>query len=189
MKLFFRTRIPDHDYLVLVESGPRHLLENLIPKLYREHGEGIRIDLVTCYAGLPAGFRPEQGRVYRTQDFRGWEGAKKVAKDLAYQRAPVLGIICAGVPVMSKWKWLLAATMPSKLFVLNENGDYFWVDYSNWRLILHFMAFRAGMTEDNSVLLPLRALLYPFGMLYLALYAVGMHARRWSRNPWRRRSA
>lgn len=169
---------------MLVESGPRHLFNHMIPALYREHGEHIRIDLVTCYAGLPEAFRPQQGRVYRIQDYRGWDGAKKLAMDLRSQRAPVLGIICAGVPIMSKWKWLLTAVMPSKLFVMNENGDFFWVDYSNWRLILHFMAFRAGMTEDNGVLLPVRALIYPFGMFGLALYALGMHGRRWVRNQF-----
>ena len=29
---------------------------------------------------------------------------------------------------MAKWKWALALRLPAKVFVINENGDYFWLD-------------------------------------------------------------
>ncbi|MCX6614053.1 MAG: hypothetical protein NTW74_24825, partial [Acidobacteria bacterium] len=112
----------------------------------------------------------------------GWDGAKRLAVELRSKSPTVLGIICAGVPIMAKWKWLLFAALRSKVFVMNENGDYFWVDYSNSKLILHFMAFRAGMSGDNSIWLPLRMLVYPFGMAYFAAYAAWLHGRKWIRN-------
>ncbi len=167
---------------MLVESGPRPLFDGFVGRLYDTNGQNIQIDLVTCYTGHPEGFRESNGSVYRIQDYRGWEGAKRLATGLRAKGPSVLGIICAGVPVMAKWKWLLLAALRSKVFVMNENGDYFWVDYSNWRIILHFMAFRAGMTGEDGVWLPLRMLLFPFGLAYFAAYAAWMHSRRWMRS-------
>lgn len=181
MDLFFSQRIPNLDRVVLVESGPRRLYDGFIGDLYKIHGEHIRIDLVTCFSGLPEGFRESNGKVYRVRDYPGWDGAKRLATELRAWGPTVLGIICAGVPVMSKWKWMLAAALQSKLFVLNENGDYFWVDYSNAKTIWHFAAYRAGLTGSNSVLLPLRMLAYPFGMAFLAGYALWVHGKRWVR--------
>lgn len=178
MDLFFSRRIPHFTHVVLVESGPRQLFDDFIGDLYRLHGDHIQLDLVTCYSGQPATFRASNGHIFRIQDYPGWDGAKRLALTLRHRQASVLGIICAGVPVMSKWKWMLAAALRAKVFAMNENGDYFWLDYSNTKTMLHFAAFRAGMTGDNSVWLPLRAAVYPFAMLYFALFAVWMHTRR-----------
>ncbi|WP_031500682.1 hypothetical protein [Bryobacter aggregatus] len=182
MQLFFSKSIPDLTNVVLVESGPRSLYDNYIGHLYEQYGDQIRINLVTCYAGKPEGFRESNGKIYRVQDYRGWDGAKRMAEELRTQGPTILGILCAGVPVMSKWKWLLTAALPSKVFVMNENGDYFWADYTNWKIILHFMAFRAGMSGEGGVWLPLRMLVFPFGMAYFAAYAAWLHGRRWLRN-------
>lgn len=182
MDLFFSRRIPNLAQVVLVESGPRPLFDGFVGSLYEIHGEHIRIDLVTCYTGHPAGFRESNGDIFRIQDYRGWEGAKRLVEVLRGRGPSVLGIICAGVPVMAKWKWLLLASLRAKVFVMNENGDYFWVDYSNWKIILHFMAFRAGMSGDNGVWLPLRMLVFPFGLAYFAAYAAWLHGRRWIRS-------
>jgi hypothetical protein len=182
LDLFFSRRIPNLTKVVLVESGPRPLYDDFIADLYELHGQGIELDLVTCYTGKPRGFRESNGKIYRIQDYRGWDGAKRLALELRSKGPTVLGIICAGVPIMAKWKWLLFAALRSKVFVMNENGDYFWVEYSNSKLILHFMAFRAGMSGDNSIWLPLRMLVYPFGMAYFAAYAAWLHGRKWIRN-------
>ena len=53
--------------MLLVESGSRHLFDTLIPKLNQIYGDGIEIDLVTCFAGVPDGFR---GTVSRVTDYR-----------------------------------------------------------------------------------------------------------------------
>ncbi|MFN7541967.1 MAG: hypothetical protein ACK5TN_04135 [Acidobacteriota bacterium] len=182
MDLFFSRRIPNLDRVVLVESGPRNLYDGFVGDLYTLHGQNIQLDLVTCYTGEPAGFRPANGAVYRVQDYRGWDGAKRLVQILRGRRVSTLGIICAGVPVMANWKWMLLAGLRAKVFVMNENGDYFWVDYSNWKLIGHFMLFRAGMSGDNGIWLPLRMLVFPFGLLFLAAYAGWVHARRWIRS-------
>ena len=38
------------------------------------------------------------------------------------------GVICAAEPIMTKWKWWLGNKLPAKTFIINENGDYFWLD-------------------------------------------------------------
>ena len=68
---------------------------------------------------------------------------------------------------MMKWKWMLGARVPSKLFIVNENGDHFWVDYSNWRIIKHFILFRAGLSGADAVNTIGRLLLSPFTVIFL----------------------
>ena len=79
---------------------------------------------------------------------------------------------------MTKWKWALAAQIPAKLFVVNENGDFFWVDYTNWRIIVHFFLFRAGLTGAEAVPTLTRLALFPFTLLFLLAYASWVQLRR-----------
>lgn len=177
MRFFFRRRIPAFDRILLVESGARHLSERLLPLLRRNHGEQMVMDLVTCYAGLPAGFPPETV-VFRTSDYPGRAGFKRLSAELRARSHSLVGIICSDEPILAKWKWVIAARLPAKLFVINENCDYFWVDYSNWRIIGHFILFRAGLAGPGAVRTLARLALFPFTLLYLLLYAAAVHLRR-----------
>ena len=57
----------------------------------------------------------------------------------------------AQLPIMTKWKWVLVQPrLPAKVFVINENGDYFWLDRGHSRAILHFALFRAGLTGSGA---------------------------------------
>ena len=172
MRYFFRRDIPALTRILLVESGSRHLYDTLIPKLYEIYGDAIEVDLVTCFAGVPEGFR---GTLFQiTEPDRRLELLDKLkARDYA-----VIGIICAAEPIMTKWKWWLAAKIPAKLFIVNENCDFFWADISQWRLIIHFMFFRAGLTGAAAVPAIARLLFFPVTLTYLLLYAGAVHLRR-----------
>jgi hypothetical protein len=89
-----------------------------------------------------------------------------------------IGIICAAEPIMTKWKWWLAAKIPAKLFIVNENCDFFWADRAHWRLIMHFVFFRAGLTGAAAVPAIARLLFFPVTLSYLLLYAGFVHLRR-----------
>jgi len=178
---FFTRRVPRLEHLLLVESGSRYLFDNLLPDLPKHHGDALAVDLVTCYAGLPQGFRPDHGDVYRVTDYTGRAGRKRLYRQLAARSYSAVGIICAGEPIMTKWKWMLAARVPAKVFVLNENGDYFWLDIGHWREIRHFVLFRAGLSGAGAVRTIGRLLVFPFTWLYLILYAAAVHMRRWLR--------
>jgi hypothetical protein len=163
--------------VLLVESGRRDLFEDLLRGLYDVH-PGMQADLVTCYAGAPQYFRADRGGVYRVTDYPNGRLRKNLYDVLAANRYTVVGIICSGEPIMTKWKWMLAARLPGKVFVLNENGDYFWLDRGHLGNIRHFILFRAGLTGAGAVRTLARLVLFPFTLLYLILYALTVHLRR-----------
>lgn len=167
--------------MLLVESGSREVAESVLPVLRRNHGDSLRIDIVTCYAGLPKGCAPDAA-IFHVSDYPGRAGFKRLCGELLARRHPVLGIICSGEPIMTRWKWALAARLPAKVFIINENGDYFWLDYSNWRIIAYFAALRAGLAGPGALRSLARLALFPFTLLYLLLYAAGVHLRRAARN-------
>jgi len=178
MRYFFRRRIPPFSRVLLIESGARHLFEDFLPQLYRSHGDDIIADLVTCYRGAPRSFRADTGSVYHVSDYRGRSGRRKLCRELAANHYTVAAVICSGEPIMTKWKWMLAARLPVKILILNENGDYFWLDYSNWRIIRRFILIRAGLSGAGAARTLGRLILFPFTLLYLLLYTAIVHLRR-----------
>jgi hypothetical protein len=181
LRYFFSRHTPPFTRVLLIESGSRDLFDDLIPGLREIYGDEMRLDLVTCYAGVPKGFRENAGEVYRVTDYAGREGRRRLYRILRGNRYTVAGIICSGEPIMTKWKWALAARVPAKFFVLNENGDYFWCDWSHWRTIRHFAAFRLGLTGASGIRTLARLAVFPLALLYLIGYAAFVHLRRWMR--------
>jgi hypothetical protein len=177
MRSFLTRSIPPFSRVLLVESGSRHLFTNLLRGLYDFYPE-MRADLVTCYADVPKTFRPERGAVYRVTDYPDPESRKRFYRELADNHYTIVGIICSAEPIMTKWKWMLAARLPAKVFVLNENGDYFYLDRGHLGVIRHFILFRAGLTGAGAVRTLARLVLFPFTLLYLIFYAATVHLRR-----------
>ena len=178
MRYFFTRRQPEANRILLVESGSRYLLEGLISGVRTTYGPEIFVDLVTCYPGLPDGFEPSTTRVYRVTDYRGRAGRSRLYQELARNRYSILGVVCSAEPIMTKWKWSLAARLPAKIFILNENGDYFWFDYGHWAVIRHFVLYRAGLAGAGAVRTLARLALFPFTLLYLLCYAALAHLTR-----------
>ena len=178
MRYFFTRRLPEASRILLVESGSRYLLEGLIPGIRSTYGDDVFVDLVTCYPGMPEGFHTRNTTVYRVTDYRGSAGRARLYRELGANRYSIMGIICSAEPIMNKWKWMLAARLPVKVFVLNENGDYFWVDYGHWSVIRHFALFRAGLAGAGAVRTLARLALFPFTLLFLLSYAAFVHLTR-----------
>lgn len=178
LRYFLKRHIPRFHRVLLVESGSRYLLEDLLPGLYATHPESVRVDLVTCFAGLPEGFDASRGEVFRVYEYNGRARRRALYTKLRENGYNILGMICSGEPVMTKWKWALAWQVPAKVFILNENGDYFWFDRTNWRIIRHFVLFRAGLSGASAIPTVSRLLLFPFTLAYLLLYAAWVHLRR-----------
>ncbi len=156
---------------MLVESGSRFVLE----KYLSSRDSTFKPDLVTCYAGSPQRFA---GDIFRVQDYTTRDTRSALIRELQNNRYDAIGILCTDESIMTKWKWLLALRIPAKLFIVNENADWFWVDYAHFNLIWHFFSFRAGMSGAGAVTTPLRLLLFPFTLLYLALFAARIHLRK-----------
>jgi hypothetical protein len=177
MRYFLTRSVPPFSRVLLVESGSRDLFEELLSGLYGHHPQ-MQADLVTCYAGVPKNFRTELGSVYRVNEYPDGHSRQRLYKQLAANRYVIVGIICSAEPIMTKWKWMLAARLSGKVFVLNENGDYFWLDRGHLGAIRHFVLFRAGLTGTGAVRALARLVLFPFTLLYLILYAATIHLRR-----------
>src|SRR5882757_9596660 len=118
MRYFLTRRHPDVSRILLIESGSRYLLEGIISGIRGTYGAGIFVDLVTCYPGLPAGFDAATTTVYRVTDYRGPVGRSRLYRELARNRYSIAGIVCSAEPIMTKWKWSIAARLPAKIFVL-----------------------------------------------------------------------
>ena len=175
MRHFIRSSIPDCTRILLIESGPREVIERVILHVRELFGEDVEIDLVTCYAGEPAGFR---GLVYNVNDFGGGAGRDALLAKLAPRKYCATGVICAALPIMTKWKWWLAFKIPAKVFIINEGADYFWLDLGHTRQLRRFVTFRLGLTGAAAAPALLRLVFFPVIFIYLLLYAVTVHLRR-----------
>jgi hypothetical protein len=177
MRYFVSKRVPSFRRVLLIESGRRQLFEDLLNGLYEVHPE-MSADLITCYGGAPRHFQEQRGRVYRVMDYANPAARKQLYSELAANSYDVAGMICSAEPIMTKWKWMLAMRLPAKVFILNENGDYFWLDRGHWSTIRHFMVFRAGLSGAGAVRTLFRLLVFPFALLYLILFAATVHLQR-----------
>ena len=159
----------------MIESGPRPVIERVILHMRDLFGADVEIDLVTCYAGEPAGFR---GRVFNVNDYGGAAGRDKLCADLAQRNYCAAGVVCAAVPIMTKWKWWLAFKLPVKIFIINEGADYFWLDRGHIRQLRQFVSHRLGITGAAAAPALVRVLCFPLTFTYLLLYAGSVHLRR-----------
>lgn len=178
MRFFLSKHVPPFHRVAIIESGSRQLLEDLLPGLYEIHGPEMELDLITCYAGTPKAFRPERGRVFRINDYSGGQGREQLVGELKQRNHLVTGMICSAEPIMTKWKWMLAFRLPGKVFLLNENGDYFWMDRGHLDILTHFVLFRLGLAGAGAVRTIGRILLFPFSLFYLLAFAGMVHLRR-----------
>jgi hypothetical protein len=175
LRHFLRTHIPDCSRILLIESGPRAVIERVILHVRELFGDDVEIDLVTCYAGEPAGFR---GRVYNVNDYGGAAGRDAMWAELVPRNYCAAGVICAAVPIMTKWKWWLAFKAPAKIFIINENADYFWLDRAHLRQLRKFVTHRLGISGAAAVPSLARLVIFPLTLAYLLLYAATVHLRR-----------
>jgi hypothetical protein len=177
MRHFLSRAIPPFSRVLLVESGSRHIYEILLCRWYEAYPE-MKADLVTCFAGVPQNFRPDRGVVYRVTDYPDGHSRKRLYQELARNRYTIVAILCSAEPIMTKWKWMLAAGLAGKVLVVNENSDYFCLDRGQLATVWRFISFRAGITGAGAVRILVRIVLFPFTLLYLILYALTVHLRR-----------
>lgn len=174
MRWLLRRRIPAGRILV-VESGSREIVERLLPILERHHHAPI--DLLTCFPGVPRGLA-EGAEVFRTTDHRGRPLRRRLYRELRARRYALVGLVCSGEPIMTGWKWAVALQVPAKIFIVNENADYFWLDYAHLRILAHFASVRSGCTGIGGLRTMARLAAFPFALAGLLVYAAWVHSRR-----------
>jgi hypothetical protein len=177
MRYFLSKAVPPLSRVLLVESGSRHIYENILDGWYRSYPE-MRADLMTCFAGVPQNFRSDRGAVYRAADYPDSESRRRFYQELARNQYTIVVVICSAQPIMTKWKWMLAVRLAGKVLVVNENSDYFWFDRGRLAAIWHFILFRSGLVGAGAVRTVAEVVLFPFTLLYLILYAATVHLGR-----------
>ena len=184
MRYFLSRREPPLTRILLIESGSRSLLEGILPHLRSVWGPDVPIDLLTCYAGLPEGFAQDTV-IYRVTDYGSREGRKELIRVLRNSQHSIAGMICSAEPIMTKWKWLIALRLPVKVFILNENGDYFWIHRDNAAAMRQFSLVRLGLSGAGAIRTVGRLLAFPFSVLFLLMYAFAAHTGRFVRQAFR----
>jgi hypothetical protein len=187
MRWILSQRQPTGSRILLIESGSRSIAERMIAHLKSGWGEGMPIDLVTCYAGVPNGIK-EEAQVFRVADYGTPELRRTLVSELRARDYAYAGMICAAEPIMNKWKWWLALNVPAKFFAINENGDYFWMNRKNASAMRGFVLVRMGLAGAGAARTLGRLLVFPFAVLYLLLYAGAAHFRRFLRITFARSS-
>lgn len=177
MKYYFSRREPRGKRILFVESGSRSIAETVVPILKTTWGGGYEFDLATCYGGTPNGL-PPGGEVFRTGDYGTPELRDQLLRKLRSRDYAYIGIICSAEPLMTWWKWFLAFRLPAKVFIVNENADYFWLHRDDFSVLREFALVRMGMEGGGGLRVFARLCAFPFAILYLLLYALTAHARR-----------
>lgn len=134
--------------------------------------------MVTCYGGALKTLNAENSRMYNVADYPGPAGRTQLLAELLTRDYTVATIICSAEPIMTKWKWWLAWKLPLKVLVLNENNDFFWIDRTQWKTLIHFAFARAGLTGASALPTIGRLMLFPLSLTYLILFAGWVHMKR-----------
>jgi hypothetical protein len=178
LRYFFDiNEFPQRGPVLLIESGTRELLEKSIPVIRTFWGKTPPpIDVFTCFRGIPEGL-PDDVQVYRVRDYQGVE-RKNLLRELKGRGYSVVAIVCSGEAILERWKWLLAASIPAKILIINESGDCFWCDRENWSAIREFILSRSGVTGATVLRSILQIAALPITFPFLLLFAAGAHSVR-----------
>lgn len=178
MKWFLSGRAPHATKILLVESGSRHLLERAAAEMSR-HFPTAKFDLCTCYTGVLEAVAVDQ--VWRVNEVRSFGAKLSMARAVIRTRPPIAALLFSGEPVMFNWKMLLLAALPSKIIVINEHGDFFWLDRKNLALLRSFVGARLGVGGDAFLRAVSQVLVFPFVFLFLVFYTLVTYLARWTR--------
>ena len=50
---------------------------------------------------------------------------------------------------LARWKWAIALRLSAKVFLINENGDYFWLDRGHLDLLRQIVLLRSGLAGER----------------------------------------
>jgi len=174
---FLSRRSPQFTRVLFVESGSRAIATKVLPFLYDRHGAET-IDLITCLEGTPTTFRDLQGSVRRSFHYPDRASRRQLVRELRARQYNIIAIICSGEPYLAGYKLALAALLPAKILVINENTDYFWFDRGSLRLIGKLLAARAGLDAEGSARTVAQIVSFPFALLVLLGFAARVHLMR-----------
>ena len=177
MKYFLHSAVPPTQDILLLESGSQDIFRRGLANIRRTFPEA-RLHLLTCWPDPPPG---PLASLHRVRDYASRRDKLRLLRSFRRQPYRVMAILCSKEPVMYTWKLLALLIIPAKTLIVNENGDFFWLDWHNRRALRTFLQSRWGIVRHEVPLTILRALVFPFTVLYLLANAGRLYLRRWRR--------
>ncbi|MCH8265899.1 MAG: hypothetical protein IH846_00090 [Acidobacteria bacterium] len=182
MKYFFRRKVPQAADILLIESGSpdvqRRALESIL-KLF----PNARYHLCTCHPAPPPG---AFASVYRVTDYPSGWSKLRLLYSFRRKKWEVLVILCTGEPILWRWKMLGMLLLPAKVLVVNENADFFWLDWGSRQALRRFLGIRWGENLDDVSHTLLRACAFPLTLFILLCTAGFLYTRRlWRLFTWK----
>ena len=182
MKYFFRRKVPQAADVLLIESGSPDVRRRALEKVLKIF-PGARYHLCTCRPAPPSG---EFASVFPVTDYPSAWKKLRLLFSFRNKRWEVLVILCTGEPILWRWKALATLLLPAKVLVVNENADFFWLDWGNRKALRGFLGFRWGEDLDDLSRTLLRALAFPLTLFFLLCTAGFLYTRRmWRLLEWK----
>ena len=190
MRGFFQRRDKPLRRILLIESGPRETGELLLSRLFVLDGEKpstLQCDVLTCYTTPPDSFGPTRGALLSVHTSEATTNRRAYVNKLASDPYDAVFILCTGSGVLAKWKWAIAAKSKSRLVIADEYGEWFFVAFQNLGQLAVLLVRRLNLASFPLLFVAVaKIFIAPFVVAYLALYAAGVHLRRWGRMRKRR---
>ena len=177
MRWFLRRRLPLVDRLLLVESGPRTDVQQLVPLLRESVCGNAPIDLFTCLPDAPSGLGDDT-RTWRSYEARNNAERWRMLLGLRRQRHAAAAILCGDSPLLATWKVVLAALLPGKILLIDKVEGLVWLDRRHWRKALKLGISSSGLRNPEFMHKLAHAAFLPIGLPVLLGFAGKVHLRR-----------
>jgi hypothetical protein len=177
MNGFFQTAVPPIQDILLIESGSQGIFRRGLEGIRRSFPDA-RLHLLTCWPDPPP---DPMASIHRVRDYASRREKLRLLGSFRKKPADVLAILCSNEPIMFSWKMLALAFIPSKTLIINENGDFFWLDWQNLQALRRFLQARWRILGQDFLQTVLLALIFPFTVLFLLTNTLRLYMRRWRR--------
>lgn len=182
MKYFFRRRIPATSDILMIESGSPEVAQRALARI-RTLFPDARYHLCTCQPDAP---NASYTSVFRATDYPTTWKKLGLLSSFCRQGWNILVILCTGEPILLRWKIMALAMLPSKVLIVNEHADFFWLDWENRRTLRKLASIRWGVNLEEFFDTLLRALVFPVTLLILLVTAGHLYLRRgWRLLMWK----
>lgn len=162
--------------VLLIESGTRQEGVRLLRHLY-ESGEGIQVDLLTCYPDPLEEFQSSRGKVFLVTDPAIARYRRQFIRTLMATPYDTVAVLHTGSAVLRKWKRIIMLLTRAKVMVMKEGANFIFLDYGclpNSRVnVPHFRPHHMARLHLLG-----EVLFMPLTISYLLLYAAAAHLRR-----------
>jgi hypothetical protein len=157
-----------------MESGSPEVARQALVQIRKVFPEA-QYHLLTCQSDPPPEIFADTFQVFNYPT--AWQKLR-LLHSFRSKKWEVMVILCTGEPIMLYWKMLAVLLIPAKVLIVNENKDFFWLDWENRGNARHLLRDRWGLNLEQVFYTLLRALVFPITLLILLSTAAFLYLRR-----------